>query len=63
MGVEMVSTCCGDEWEDIENEYGDYFIVCIACGNYCETTEDYEYRQWKLDERAEAMAEDKKLGL
>jgi hypothetical protein len=63
MEVEMVSRCCGDEWEDIENEYGDFLIVCIACGNYCETIEDYEYRQQILDERAEAMADDKRMGL
>jgi len=38
-------------------------IVCIACGDWCDIVEDHEYRQWRLDERAEADAEDKKLGL
>tara|TARA_R110000787_G_scaffold3543_6_gene13880 strand:- start:16431 stop:16655 length:225 start_codon:yes stop_codon:yes gene_type:complete len=74
MSVEMVSRCCGQDWEETENEvYGEngrksntvYIIgiVCIACGDWCDIVEDHEYRQWRLDERAEADAEDKKLGL
>tara|TARA_R100000541_G_scaffold29847_1_gene38980 strand:+ start:5772 stop:5966 length:195 start_codon:yes stop_codon:yes gene_type:complete len=53
MGVRLVSKCCGDEWEDIENEYGDYLIVCIACGNYCETQNDYDYDDLIKDEQSE----------
>tara|TARA_R110000744_G_scaffold14874_2_gene41960 strand:+ start:324 stop:518 length:195 start_codon:yes stop_codon:yes gene_type:complete len=64
MSVEMVSRCCGQDWEETENEvYGEIGIVCIACGDWCDIVEDHEYRQWRLDERAEADAEDKKLGL
>jgi hypothetical protein len=32
----LVSKCCGDEFEKIENEHGDLKDVCIACGDYCE---------------------------
>ena len=67
MSVEMVSVCCGSNWVDsIDTELGidspeDY--VCNSCQDYCDIVEDYEYRQMRLDERAEADAEDRKLGL
>ena len=65
--VEMVSRCHGADWVDsIDNELGidsseDY--VCNYCQDYCDIVEDYEYRQMRLDERAEADADDKRLGL
>ena len=67
MSVEMVSGCCGSHWvESIDTELGidspeDY--VCNSCQDYCDIIEDYEYRQMRLDEKAEADAEDRKLGL
>tara|TARA_R110000751_G_scaffold48529_4_gene108021 strand:- start:488 stop:706 length:219 start_codon:yes stop_codon:yes gene_type:complete len=67
LGVEMVSRCCGTHWVDsIDHELGidapeDY--VCNSCQDFCDIVEEYEYRQWRLDERAEAEADDRKLGL
>jgi len=55
---DMVSSCCGDEIEEIEDENCEERIVCIACGDYCEIIEDYEYeaiqRENYEEERAEA---------
>ncbi len=44
--------------EEIEDENCEERIVCIACGDYCEIIEDYEYeaiqRENYEEERAEA---------
>tara|TARA_R110002020_G_scaffold369542_2_gene581409 strand:+ start:469 stop:672 length:204 start_codon:yes stop_codon:yes gene_type:complete len=64
MATEMVSRCCGSDWVDsIDSEleidsFEDY--VCNSCQDYCEITEDYEYRQQMLDERAEAREDEKR---
>lgn len=64
MGVEMVSKCCGSDWVDsIDAEleidsFEDY--VCNSCQDYCEITEDYEYRQMRLDQIAEMEADERR---
>ena len=57
---QMVSLCCGDEIEEIENEHGDLKNVCIACGNYCDEIEDYEYKQIRYDKYLENKADAKR---
>ena len=37
-GSNMVSSCCGVEYE--ENE----FIICLECNQECNIIEDYEYK-------------------
>jgi hypothetical protein len=68
MSVEMVSRCHGASWVDsIDTELGidspeDY--VCNYCQDYCDIVEDYEYRQMRLDEKAEMEADERRdLGL
>ena len=63
MGIEMVSKCCGYDYIDIEDEYGDAKVVCKKCEDICELQNDYDYDALMKDERAEADAEDRKLGL
>ena len=64
MEVYLVSRCCGDEFEEIENEHGDLKEVCIACGDYCEVQNDYDYRELKLYDLAEAREDERRdLGL
>ena len=38
-------------------------VVCKKCEDICELQNDYDYDALMKDERAEADAEDKKLGL
>ena len=57
---EYVSNCCGDEYEEIENEYQEMKIVCISCGYYCERIEDYEYSEQMKEARDEDRADEER---
>ena len=58
---DMVSDCCGDEWEETENEeYGEIGIMCIACGDWCDTIEDYEYKEIQRENYEEERADAKR---
>ena len=42
----MVSRCCGDTFEEVENiEDWNETHICSDCGNYCDTITDYDYRE------------------
>ena len=56
---EMVSACCGAEYEEIYSEmFDEDKLLCSECNEYCEEIEDYEYeaiqRENYEEERAEA---------
>ena len=57
-GYSMVSSCCGDEIEEIEDENCEERIVCIACGDYCEIIEDYEYEAIQRENYLEDMRDE-----
>ena len=57
-GCSMVSSCCGDEYEDIEDENCEERIVCISCGDYCEIIEDYEYNEIQRENYLEDMRDE-----
>ena len=52
-----VTSCCGDECEQIEDENCELQIVCIACGYYCDMIEPHEYEERQREKYAE-MKED-----
>tara|TARA_R110000744_G_scaffold376373_1_gene490583 strand:+ start:182 stop:412 length:231 start_codon:yes stop_codon:yes gene_type:complete len=59
---EMVSDCCGQDWEETENEVdGEIGIVCIACGDWCDTIEEREYNELQKQERAEMRMDEERL--
>tara|TARA_R100001480_G_C4691198_1_gene176172 strand:+ start:533 stop:727 length:195 start_codon:yes stop_codon:yes gene_type:complete len=60
MRYNMVSSCCGDEYEEIEDENCEEQIVCIACGDYCETIEEYEYKEQQREKYEEERADEKR---
>ena len=56
----MVSSCCGDEYEETERGEWEIGIVCIACGDWCETIEEYEYKEQQREKYEEERADAKR---
>ena len=64
MGVDLVSRCCGDTFEEVDiiEDWNEIYI-CTQCGDYCEVQNDYDYRELKMYDVAEAREDDKRCGL
>ena len=54
-GCEMVSDCCGAEYELWNDE--EYYI-CSKCGDECITIEDYEYEAIQRENYLEDMRDE-----
>jgi len=61
--IMLVSKCCGADYMDIKDSYGDSQVVCKDCEDICETQNEYDYDDLMRGERAEADADDERLGL
>ena len=58
-GDELLSPCCGCTYTETDESY-----ECDSCKEeFDEPIVDYEYRARIADDRAEAMMEDRRLGL
>ena len=64
MGVNLVSKCCGDTFEEVDiiEDWNEVYI-CSQCGEYREVQNDYDYRELRLYDIAEAREDDKRCGL
>ena len=56
---EMVSSCCGAEYEEIYSEmFDEDKLLCSECNEYCEIIEDYEYEEIQRENYLEDMRDE-----
>ena len=55
-GYDMVSNCCGAQYDDLEER-------CTKCKEHCEGIEDYEYEARIRESIAEDRMDEERLGL
>lgn len=59
--TEMVSSCCGSEYEEVYSEmFDEDKILCSECNEYCEITEEYEYKEQQRESYEEMMRDGEK---
>ncbi len=56
--TEMVSSCCGGEYEE-EYEFDTFgYITCLECYDECNIIEDYEYKAIQRENYLEDMRDE-----
>lgn len=71
---DMVSSCCGSEYEDYSNyseedieeifpDYLDYSFSCTECKEGCEIIDEDEYKFNRHESYLEDLADEKRQGL
>jgi len=61
MGLEMVSKCCGDTFDEVDIiEDWNETNICSECGNYCQVINQQDYYDIMKDDRAEDAADDER---
>ena len=57
--TEMVSRCCGAEYEEVYSEiFDEDKLLCSECNEYCEEIEEYEYQEIQRENYLEDMRDD-----